>query len=69
MGDAGPLLDMMAATLEKLPSEPFIARSTLQAVSVLALAVAHLPDHLYAHEVPHLCCLFQSPYAIKLKRV
>jgi len=51
VGDAGPLLDMMAATLEKLSSEPLTARSTLQAVSVLALAVAYLPDHLYAHQV------------------
>lgn len=53
MGDAGPLLDMMAATLEKLSAITVVARSTVQAVSVLALAVAYLPDHLYAHEVRH----------------
>jgi hypothetical protein len=51
VGDAGPVLDMMAATLEKLPTKTVIARSTIQAVSVLALAVAYLPDHLYAHQV------------------
>ncbi|CAK9238619.1 unnamed protein product [Sphagnum jensenii] len=50
VGDAGPVLDMMAATLEKLPTKTVIARSTIQAVSVLALAVAYLPDHLYAHQ-------------------
>lgn len=52
VGDAGPLLDMMAATLEKLSVTTLVARSTIQAVSVLALAVAYLPDHLYAHQVP-----------------
>ena len=51
VGDAGPLLDMMAATLEKLSVKTIVARSTIQAVSVLALAVAFLPDHLYAHQV------------------
>jgi hypothetical protein len=51
VGDAGPVLDMMAATLEKLPTKTVIARSTIQAVSVLALAVAYLPDHLYTHQV------------------
>lgn len=50
VGDAGPLLDMMAATLEKLSVKTVVARSTIQAVSVLALAVAYLPDHLYAHQ-------------------
>ena len=53
MGDAGPLLDMMAATLEKLSAITVVARSTVQAVSVLALAVAYLPDHLYVHQVRH----------------
>jgi len=51
VGDAGPLLDMMAANLEKLSVKSFVARSTIQAVSVLALAVAYLPDHLHAHQV------------------
>lgn len=51
VGDAGPLLDMMAATLEKLSVKTVVARSTLQAVSVLALVVAYLPDHLYVHQV------------------
>lgn len=50
VGDAGPLLDMMAATLEKLSTKAIVSRSTIQAVSVLALAVAYLPDHLYAHQ-------------------
>ncbi|XP_024387366.1 protein SEMI-ROLLED LEAF 2 isoform X2 [Physcomitrium patens] len=50
VGDAGPLLDMMAATLEKLSVKTVVARSTLQAVSVLALVVAYLPDHLYVHQ-------------------
>lgn len=51
VGDAGPLLDMMAANLEKLSVKNFVARSAIQAVSVLALAVAYLPDHLYAFQV------------------
>lgn len=66
VGDAGPLLDMMAATLEKLSTKAIVSRSTIQAVSVLALAVAYLPDHLYAHQVKLITSLVISPRVINL---
>ncbi|CAM6103913.1 unnamed protein product [Calypogeia fissa] len=51
VGDAAPLFDMMATTLEKLPTNPIIARTTTEAVFVLAHCVAYVPDQSSAGKV------------------
>lgn len=49
--DAGPLYDLMTATLEKLSADPMIARTTTEAVSVLAHCVSYVPDQSSARQV------------------
>ncbi|KAG6555111.1 hypothetical protein Mapa_003146 [Marchantia paleacea] len=51
INDAAPLFDMMATTLEKLSVNPVIARTTVEAVSVLAQSVANVQDQSYAEQI------------------
>ncbi|BFI42403.1 protein EFR3 [Marchantia polymorpha subsp. ruderalis] len=51
VGDAGPVLDMMAANLEKLSNSPSVARSAIEAVSVLARCVSFIPDQSYTEQL------------------
>ncbi|CAM6091632.1 unnamed protein product [Calypogeia fissa] len=44
VGDSGPILDMMASNLEKLPGNAITARTKLEALSVLARCIAHVQD-------------------------
>lgn len=54
VGDARPVLDMMASNLEKLPGNAITARTKLDALSVLARCVAQLQDPSFAEQVPHV---------------
>ncbi|KAL2608505.1 hypothetical protein R1flu_027078 [Riccia fluitans] len=49
--DAGPVLDMMAINLEKLSDSPSVARSAIEAVSVLARCVSFIPDQSYTEQL------------------
>ncbi|KAL3676460.1 hypothetical protein R1sor_026408 [Riccia sorocarpa] len=49
--DAGPVLDMMAINLEKLSDSPSMARSAIEAVSVLARCVSFIPDQSYTEQL------------------
>ncbi|KAK9283316.1 hypothetical protein L1049_011555 [Liquidambar formosana] len=50
IGDAGPLLDMMAVMLENIPSIPVMARTMISAVYRTAQIVASIPNFSYQNK-------------------
>ncbi|KAG0476693.1 hypothetical protein HPP92_013534 [Vanilla planifolia] len=50
VGDVGPILDMMAVVLEKLPSSPILAKATVSSVLRTAQIVAPLPNLSYRNK-------------------
>ncbi|KAL3696176.1 hypothetical protein R1sor_010252 [Riccia sorocarpa] len=59
ISDATPLFDMMATTLEKLSVNAVVARTTVEAVAVLAQCVPFVGDSSYAEQNFHEA-LFQE---------
>lgn len=57
VGEAGPILDMMASALTKLSGNAVIAKTTMEAMCVLAQTLAFLPDQSYSHQVLYLAAL------------
>lgn len=51
VGDAGPVLDMLAVTLENLPASAPVARSTVSAVYRTAEIIASAPNISYQNKV------------------
>lgn len=51
VGDAGPILDVMAVMLESISSIPVMARNTIATVFRVAQIVAFLPHQLYQNKV------------------
>uniref|UniRef100_A0A7N0URP0 ARM repeat superfamily protein n=3 Tax=Kalanchoe fedtschenkoi TaxID=63787 RepID=A0A7N0URP0_KALFE len=50
VGDAGPILDIMAVMLENIPTNKVVARSTVSAVYRLAQIVASIPNVSYRNK-------------------
>jgi hypothetical protein len=47
VGDAGPILDMMAVTLENLSTTTIVARTTIAAVYLIANIISSIPNRSY----------------------
>lgn len=47
VGDAGPILDMMAVTLENLSTTTIVARTTIAAVYLIAHIISSIPNRSY----------------------
>ncbi|KAK3034230.1 hypothetical protein RJ639_032810, partial [Escallonia herrerae] len=47
VGDVGPVLDMMAAVLEKIPTTPLVARTTISTVCRTAQIICSIPNISY----------------------
>lgn len=51
VGDAGPILDMMAVVLENIPTSAVLARSTIYAVYRTAQVICSIPNISYHKKV------------------
>eukprot|EP01018_Ginkgo_biloba_P032611 Gb_14070 [translate_table: standard] len=50
VGDAGPVLDMMAVTLENISTTTIVARTTIAAIYLTAHIISSIPNHSYSNE-------------------
>jgi hypothetical protein len=50
VGDAGPILDMMAVTLENLSTTTIVARTTIATVYLIANIISSIPNHSYRNK-------------------
>jgi hypothetical protein len=57
VGDAGPILDMMAVSLENLSTTTVVARTTIAAMYLIAHIISSIPNHSYYNKAC-LCFLY-----------